>query len=163
MPDSPASGAALLVAGLTARGETLAVAESLTGGLVCATITDVPGASAVLRGGVVSYATDVKRDVLGVDGVLLTDGGAVQSEVAEQMAAGVRRVLGATWGLATTGVAGPTEQDGHPVGRVFVAAAGPSGTEVVGLQLDGDRAAIRAAAVDAVLALLVRVGLDGRE
>ena len=101
----------------------MATAESLTGGLVCAALTDVPGASAVVRGAVVAYATELKAQVLGVDPDLLATGGAVQAEVARQMATGVCRVLGADVGVATTGVAGPDPQDGHPVGTVFVAVA----------------------------------------
>lgn len=147
------AAAAQVIAALTARGETVGTAESLTGGLVCAGLTTVSGSSAAVRGGVVAYATDVKRDVLGVDADLLERGGAVQPEVAEQLAEGIRRVLGTDWGLATTGVAGPTEQDGRPVGCVFVAVAGPGGVQVRELALDGDRAAIRAATVDEVLHL----------
>lgn len=138
---------------LTERGRTVATAESLTGGMVCAALTEVPGSSAVVRGGVVAYATEVKAAVLGVDGELLARGGAVQGEVAAQLAEGVRRVLGADVGLATTGVAGPAEQDGQPVGRVFVAVARPEGTTVRQLDLSGDRAAIREQTVSAVLAL----------
>lgn len=138
---------------LTERGRSVATAESLTGGLVCAALTEVPGSSAVVRGGVVAYATEVKASLLGVDGELLARGGAVQGEVAAQLAEGVRRVLGSDVGLATTGVAGPAEQDGQPVGRVFVAVARPEGTVVRQLDLSGDRAAIRAQSVQAVLAL----------
>jgi nicotinamide-nucleotide amidase len=146
--------AADLVSVLTGRGQTVACAESLTGGLVCAALTDVPGASAVVRGAVVSYATDVKAAVLGVDAELLARTGAVDAEVARQMAQGVCRVLGSDWGVATTGVAGPDPQDGAAVGTVFVAVAGPGGSRVAEGQFDGDRAAIRAAAVTAALALL---------
>lgn len=146
--------AADLVSVLTGRGQTVACAESLTGGLVCAALTDVPGASAVVRGAVVSYATDVKAAVLGVDADLLARTGAVDAEVARQMAQGVCRVLGSDWGVATTGVAGPDPQDGAPVGTVFVAVAGPGGSRVAEGYFDGDRAAIRAAAVTAALALL---------
>ncbi len=119
----PMTIAAGLVAALTARSLTIATAESLTGGLVCAALTEVPGASAVVRGGVVAYATDLKAVVLGVDPDLLAAGGAVQEEVARQMALGVCRLLGAAVGVATTGVAGPDPQDGRPVGTVFVAVA----------------------------------------
>lgn len=139
---------------LKRRGETLACAESLTGGLVCAAVTDVPGASAVLRGGVVSYATEVKSSVLGLDPSLLARVGAVDAEVARQMARGVRRVVGADWGLATTGVAGPDPQDGAAVGTVFVAVAGPGGSKVREHHFDGDRPLVRAAAVRAALDLL---------
>ncbi|MEU3192462.1 nicotinamide-nucleotide amidohydrolase family protein [Streptomyces sp. NPDC006992] len=119
-----------MLALLAERGQTLAVAESLTGGLVAAEITGVPGASRVFRGSVTAYATALKRDVLGVDGALLEERGAVDAEVARRMAQGVRTVLGADWGLATTGVAGPESQDGHPVGTVYVAVAAPGATPV---------------------------------
>ncbi|MGW6531619.1 CinA family protein [Streptomyces venezuelae] len=159
----PAAG---LVRLLVARGETLAVAESLTGGLVAAEITSVPGASKVFRGSVTAYATELKRDVLGVDGTLLEERGAVDPEVARQMADGVRRVLGADWGIATTGVAGPEPQDGKPVGTVFVAVAGPdfesmrgyadggARGKVAALRLNGDRSEIRRESVRSVLTLL---------
>ncbi|AXG82916.1 CinA family protein [Streptomyces paludis] len=141
---------------LVARGATLAVAESLTGGLVAAELTSVPGASRAFRGSVTAYATDLKRDVLGVDGPLLEERGAVDPEVARQLAAGVRRVLGATWGAATTGVAGPDPQDGQPVGTVYVAIAGPEGVgKVAALRLNGDRADIRKESVRSVLGLLL--------
>ncbi|MGW4034316.1 CinA family protein [Streptomyces sp. NPDC004838] len=140
---------------LAERGQTLAVAESLTGGLVAAELTAVPGASAAFRGSVTAYATALKRDVLGVDGTLLAERGAVDPEVAKQMAAGVRALLGAAWGIATTGVAGPEPQDGHAVGTVFVAVSGPYGGEkVVALRLNGGRAEIRRESVRSVLELL---------
>jgi nicotinamide-nucleotide amidase len=107
-----------------AQGLTLAVAESLTGGQLAAALTAVPGASAVFRGSVTAYATDLKASVLGVDAALLAKHGAVHEEVARQMAGGVRRLCGADLGVATTGVAGPDPQDGRPVGTVFVACAG---------------------------------------
>ncbi|MER8265192.1 CinA family protein [Streptomyces griseus] len=146
---------------LGARGETLAVAESLTGGLVAADLTSVPGASRSFRGSVTAYATPLKRDVLGVDGRLLAERGAVDPEVALQMAAGVRRVLGADWGVSTTGVAGPEPQDGQPVGTVYVAVAGPLGIEkVTALRLNGERADIRGESVRGALELLAGE-LDG--
>jgi len=149
---------------LTVRGETLAVAESLTGGLVAAEITAVPGASKAFRGSVTAYATELKRDVLGVDGTLLAERGAVDPQVAAQMAVGVRKTLGADWGIATTGVAGPEPQDGQPVGTVFVAVDGPSagatgetgGGKVTSLRLNGPRAEIRMESVRSVLALLLK-------
>jgi nicotinamide-nucleotide amidase len=154
-----AAVARALVAELTARGETVAVAESLTGGLVVAELVGVPGASAVVRGGVVAYATPVKATVLGVDAGLLAERGAVDPEVARQMAAGVRIALAvddvpATWGISTTGVAGPDPQDGQPVGTVFIGIAGASGAEAVELHLDGDRGAIRQAVVSELLTRL---------
>jgi nicotinamide-nucleotide amidase len=110
---------------LVRRGETLAVAESLTGGLIGATVTAVPGASAAFRGGVIVYATDLKHRLLGVSGELLEREGAVHPEVAAAMARGVRRLAGTTYGLAVTGVAGPEPQDGRPVGTVHIALGGP--------------------------------------
>ncbi|MGW7285973.1 CinA family protein [Streptomyces sp. NPDC054847] len=150
------SGAAAVLALLAERGQSLAAAESLTGGLVAAEITSVPGASKVFRGSVTAYATTLKRDVLGVDGVLLAERGAVDPQVASQMAAGVRDVMGADWALATTGVAGPDPQDGQPVGTVYVAVAGPAGAgKVAALRLNGDRGEIRRESVRSVLELLL--------
>ena len=143
-----------LVERLTSAGRTVAVAESLTGGLVTAALTDIPGASVVVRGGVLAYATDLKTQVLGVDEALLARAGAVDADVAGQMAAGVRALMGATYGLATTGVAGPDQADGKPVGTVYVAVAGPGTSRVRALSLSGDRGQIRAQSVLAVLALL---------
>lgn len=149
---------------LLVRGETLAVAESLTGGLVAAEITAAPGASKAFRGSVTAYATELKHEVLGVDATLLAVNGAVDPQVAAQMAAGVRKFLGADWGVATTGVAGPEPQDGQPVGTVFVAVDGPVGTasggsvggKVAALRLNGDRAEIRMESARSVLALLLK-------
>lgn len=149
------SVAAHVLSLLAARGETLAAAESLTGGLVAAELTSVPGASQSFRGSVTAYATPLKHQVLGVDAALLSERGAVDPEVARQMAAGARRVLGADWGVATTGVAGPDAQDGKPVGTVYVAVAGPGGTvKCAALRLNGGRADIRGESVRSVLALL---------
>lgn len=148
------TAAAELVARLIAAGQTVAVAESLTGGLVSAALTDVAGASAVVRGGVLAYAADLKTSVLGVDRELLAKVGAVDGDVAEQMAAGVREMMGATYGLATTGVAGPDPADCKPVGMVYVAVVGAGSSRVKALALSGDRAQIRAQSVLAVLKLL---------
>lgn len=161
------SAAAALIAELTARGETVAVAESLTGGLVVATLVGVPGASAVVRGGVVAYATPVKHSVLGVSDTLLASNGAVDPEVARQMATGVRTALAvdgaaATWGISTTGVAGPDPQDGKPVGTVFVGIASEDGATAYELHLDGDREAIRQATVSELLARMSST-IRGRE
>ncbi|WP_439646300.1 CinA family protein [Sanguibacter suarezii] len=147
--------AAQVLASLGRAGRSLAVAESLTGGMLAATLVDVPGASSVFRGAVVAYATDLKSALLGVDPALLDSRGAVDPEVALQMAAGVRDRLGADVGVATTGVAGPDPQDGQPPGTVFVAVDVRGGlSQVRALVLDGDRAAVRAATVQAALALL---------
>jgi nicotinamide-nucleotide amidase len=149
------AGPAAAVATLRVHNLTVGTAESLTGGLVCAALTEVPGASAVVRGAVVSYAIDVKASVLGVDAGLLASQGAVHPEVASQMALGACRVLGCDVGVATTGVAGPHPADGRPVGTVYVAVATPTGVHVRELALGGDRTAVRSATVDAALALLV--------
>jgi nicotinamide-nucleotide amidase len=143
-----------LLSTLVGRGETLAVAESLTGGQLAASIVDVPGASRVFRGGLVVYATDLKASLAGVPAALLEEHGPVHPDVAAALAEGVRRVCRADWGLATTGVAGPDPQHGIAPGTVYVAVSGPTGTHVTGLSLAGDRAAIRSAAVAAAVALL---------
>ncbi len=139
---------------LRALRQSLAVAESLTGGLLAASIVDVPGASAVFRGGLVVYATDLKRDLAGVPGALLAERGPVDPDVALALADGARRVCRADWGLATTGVAGPEPQNGVPVGTIYIACRGPDGGEVRGLTLEGDRPRIRGGAVAAALDLL---------
>lgn len=156
--------AAEVVAALTAAGETVAVAESITGGLVCAALTDVPGASAMLRGGIVAYATDLKAELLAVSPVLLGSAGPVHPVVAAAMASAVRTRLTATYGLATTGVAGPDSQDGHAVGTVYVALDGPHGSSVERHHLTGGRADIRDEAVAAALRLLLTEAAadDGR-
>lgn len=143
-----------LVARLVERRESLAVAESLTGGLVCATLVAVPGVSRVLRGAVVAYATELKHVLLDVDADLLRREGAVHPEVALQMARGAVARLGADWGLATTGVAGPDPLDGQAAGTVFVAVHGPTGERVSRLTLEGDQAAVRVGSVREVLTLL---------
>lgn len=148
--------AARLLAALADRGWSIAVAESLTGGLVTATLVDVPGASAVLRGGVVAYATDLKASLLDVDAALLAARGAVDPDVAAGMARGVAHRLGADVGLATTGVAGPDPQDGHAPGAVHVAVATPDGVHVASLALPGDRAEVRAGACAQALELALR-------
>lgn len=148
--------AAALVAALTARAETLAVAESLTGGMLAAMVTGVPGASAVFRGGVTAYATDVKASLLGVPEEAVRLVGVVSAEIAGAMADGALRRLGATYALSTTGVAGPDPQEGKPVGTVFVAVAGPGVSQVLDLQLAGDRQTIRVDTCLAALGLLRR-------
>ena len=143
---------ARLIATLESRDLTVAVAESLTGGLLTSELIRTPGASAVVRGGIVAYDTELKHSLLGVDAGLLAVYGAVHADVARQMAAGVRAALTvadlpADIGIATTGVAGPEPQDGQPVGTVFVAIAIGMDIHVLELQLDGDREAIRSAVV----------------
>ena len=138
---------------LVDRRETVATAESLTGGLVAATIVEIPGVSSVYRGGLVVYATDLKHALAGVPEELLAERGPVDPDVALALAAGARRRCAADWGLATTGVAGPDPQDGKPVGMVFVAVDGPAGGVVRELQLAGNRPVIRTESVTRVLRL----------
>jgi PncC family amidohydrolase len=152
--DDDVAVAAQVLGLLADRRATLAVAESLTGGMVTAAFVDVPGASVVLRGGVVSYATDLKHVLLGVDQDLLDRVGAVHPDVARAMALGARERLGATWAVAATGVAGPDPQDGHPVGTVDLAVAGPGDVVCRRVVFTGGRSEIRAAAVAAALRLL---------
>lgn len=147
---------AVVIAG-TLAGKTIAAAESLTAGLITSTLASVPGASKVLRGGIVAYATDVKASALGVPTALLERGGAIQSPVAAAMADGVRSWGGADFGLACTGVAGPDPQDGHPVGEVHVAVAGPvaGAMRTHSLTLSGDRDTIRHGTVLVVLGMVL--------
>ncbi|AOW94513.1 competence protein [Rhodococcus sp. WMMA185] len=147
-----------LVAVLAERGETVATAESLTAGLLAATIAGIPGASAVLRGGLVVYATDLKSTLGGVDRGQLAQDGPVAMSTARALAEGARQQCGADWGIGLTGVAGPDTQDGHRVGTVFLGLSGVSGTWVREFGLAGDRWTIRKSAVSvAVSELLGRV------
>jgi nicotinamide-nucleotide amidase len=148
--------AAAVLDALSAAGHTLAVAESLTGGLLAATVTDVPGASATFRGGVCAYSSDLKVALLDVPDELVRADGVVSASVAEAMARGARARLGATYALSTTGVAGPDPQEGKPPGTVFVAVSGPQGTDTQQLRLRGDRRAIRHTTCLAVLGALRR-------
>ena len=153
----------LVLESLAERGETLATAESLTGGMLAARLTDVPGASRSFVGGVVSYATRVKVALLDVPEDLVAQHGVISRECALAMAHGVRARLDATWGAATTGVAGPDEQEGQPVGTVWVAVAGPDRSEALRLTLDGDRAAVRHASCDAALSVLGGILIGKKE
>ncbi|MGC5017773.1 CinA family protein [Micromonospora sp. DT47] len=148
------SPAAAVVHRLHERGQTLATVESLTGGLLSASIVEIAGVTGIFRGGLVTYATELKSALAGVPEGLLAERGPVDPDVAVALAEGGRRRCGADWGLATTGVAGPEPQDGKPVGLVYVAAAGPHGAVVRQLDLDGGRDHIRAAAVIEALRLL---------
>ena len=145
-----------VIAALKARGLTLATAESCTGGLTAKRLTDVPGASAVILGGVVSYTNGVKERALGVPHDMLEEYGAVSEPVARAMAEGVRRLTGADIALSVTGVAGPDKDDrGHDVGTVYIALSAQNETTVQLLHLSGGRSAIRAAAADGMLRMLL--------
>ncbi len=148
---SERQAAAEIVALLIERGQHIAVAESLTGGLLAAALTGIPGASAVFRGAVVAYATELKATILGVPAGLLQRHGAVHPDVAAEMAAGVRGRLGAEVGAATTGVAGPDPADGQPVGTVYIAVSicpGAAGSAIAagGSAAGPDSAAVGVAA-----------------
>ncbi|KAI1426274.1 putative competence/damage-inducible protein CinA [Xylaria sp. FL1777] len=154
---------------LRSAGETLGVGESLTAGGVMAVLTSVPGASAAFRGGIVSYATPLKQQLLHVDAELIAREGVIHADVAVQMAEGARRATTfddkpTTWGIGTTGVAGPDSQDGKPVGTVFVGIASPNGSQAWGpFSFPGTRERVREATVAEALsrlrdALAARIG-----
>ena len=159
MANEANSRAPQLLASLEAKGFHLAVAESLTGGLLTSAFVDVPGASKVLLGSIVAYQTELKHQLLGVSRTLLQEQGAVDAEVVAQMAAGVRIKLAAksgfeeslVIGVATTGVAGPDLQDGKPAGTVFIGISGPTGDFVYPLSFVGSRVEVRMAAVAAAV------------
>lgn len=140
---------------LRMRGYTFASAESCTGGNIAHTITEIPGCSDVMLGGVVSYCNEVKHNVLGVSRELLESHGAVSEPVVRQMAEGVRRVLGADCSVATSGIAGPGGAvPGKPVGTVWIAASTPSETIARRMHFDGDRSEVIAQATDAALKMI---------
>jgi PncC family amidohydrolase len=146
---------------LAERGETLAIAESLTGGLVGDMVTNVPGSSAYLVEVVVAYANESKMARLGVQEGTLIAHGAVSEEVAREMAEGVRERAGTDWGISTTGIAGPTGATGEkPLGLVYMAVAGPEGTVVRCHVFPGDRIEVKRRSARAVLAML-HEGLEG--
>lgn len=140
---------------LLQRGETFTAAESCTGGLIAKRITDLPGASQVFSGGIVSYTNSVKHKILGVRQVLLEEYGAVSAPVAKAMAEGAKALITTHWALSVTGLAGPDGDDRrNPVGTVFIGLSGENGTAVTELHLSGDRAQIRSAAADYAFELL---------
>ena len=143
---------------LVEQQQTVAVAESVTGGLLAAALTSTAGASASFRGGLVVYATDLKARLAGVPESMLAEHGAVAAPVALELARGARSRLSASWGVGVTGVAGPQPQDGKPVGTVFVGVVGPGPGDGIGsvseLNLSGDRNMIRVQIVEQAVALL---------
>lgn len=151
------SGASRLVAEFGRRGWTLATCESLTAGAVAGEIATVPGASTVLRGGLITYATDLKTALAGVEAAIIERDSVISQAVVEQMARGARDRCAATVGVACTGVAGPDPQDGHQPGEVWIAVAGPGGVLSRHLQMSGDRASIRRATVAEVIGLALKL------
>mgnify|MGYP001186283727 CR=1 FL=1 len=143
-----------IVAQLTQQELTIATAESLTAGMLSSAIADVPGASAVLQGGVVAYNNSIKHRVLGVSADTLAARGAVDAETAKQMAAGVRQRFNADLGVSTTGVAGPDPSEGKAVGIVFIALSTSNSTAAKLLRFDGSRAHIRKSTVAASIQLV---------
>lgn len=153
------SRAQRVVDALRQRGQTFATAESLTGGLIGATVTEVPGASEVYRGGLVTYQTAMKVLLLGVPASIIDQDTVVSAAVAREMSRRVVELTAADWGIAVTGVAGPTGQEGHAPGEVWIGVAGPhvpGGVRAVGQNFTGDRAAVRERTVDAALEVLLR-------
>ena len=152
---------AQLHAELANRGLTVATAESMTGGSVADLVSAAPGASVTYLGGVVSYATEVKRKILGVPDGVVEEYGVVSAPCAAAMATGVRELIGTDYGVSTTGVAGPEPQEEKPVGLVYVGIAGPHGVDTHELQLEGDRAGIRASATQRAVTLLLEAVVHG--
>jgi nicotinamide-nucleotide amidase len=154
------AAASTAVSMLIVSGQTVGTAESLTGGLVAAALTTVPGASAVVRGGIVAYAADLKCSLLSVPADLIDRVGTVHPDVALAMASGAKTRLGATVGVATTGVAGPDPVDGRPVGTVHIAVSTPARAVHEAFLISGDRPEIRRSTVDHLLDLLVRTLME---
>jgi nicotinamide-nucleotide amidase len=143
-----------VVTGLITAGETIATCESLTGGLIATLLTSVPGSSETVRGGLVTYAADLKTALAGVPAELIAGQGVVSRPVAIAMAVGARRVCQSDWAVAVTGVAGPGPSEGVPAGVVWMALAGPGEVRAERLHLDGDRAAVRRQVARAALHLV---------
>ena len=145
-----------VVNALIERGETVAVAESVTAGGLGHAITFTPGASRVFFGGVIAYTNSVKIDHLGIGAALIEEFNVVSEEVANAMADSVREKFGTTWGIATTGVAGPGDYQGIPEGTVWVAIRGPI-NQTIQLQLDSGREAIRTGAISSAIGTFARI------
>ena len=143
-----------IICGLQAQGLTVATCESLTGGMICAALVDVPGASRVVRGGLITYQTDTKSLLAGVDAGLIETHGVVSAEVARAMAAGARDALHADIAVSATGMASPGDINDPPAGTVFVGLASAAGVQAVELHLTGDRQAVRQQTVDAAIKLI---------
>ena len=145
-----------VVAALKNRGETVAVAESITAGGLGHALTYTPGASEVFLGGIIAYSNDVKINFLGVDSALIEEYSVVSEEVANAMADGAREKFGTTWGIATTGIAGPGDFQGIPEGTVWVSIRGPI-NQSIQLQLDSGREAIRTGAISSAIGTFARI------
>jgi nicotinamide-nucleotide amidase len=141
---------------LSQKGETVAVAESVTAGGLGHALTHAPGASQVFLGGVIAYSNEVKINFLGVSSELIAEHGVVSEEVASAMAEGAREKFGTTWGIATTGIAGPGDYEGIPEGTVWVAIRGPI-NQTIQLHLDSGREAIRMGAISSAIGTFARI------
>lgn len=150
MPRTPSEAIALLVG----ADQTVATCESLTGGMICAALTSVPGSSEAVRGGLITYATDLKTTLARVDPEVIRVHTVVSAEVAEAMARGAKAVCGADWAVAVTGVAGPGPSHAVPAGTVWLCVSGPERTSTVLLDEPGGRADVRGEVVDAAMNLL---------
>jgi nicotinamide-nucleotide amidase len=146
----------IVVAYLTDKGETVSVAESVTGGGLGHAITFTPGSSQVFLGGIIAYSNQAKIDFLGVDPELIKAHTVVSEEVANAMADGVKEKFGTTWAIATTGIAGPGDYQGIPEGTVWVAIRGPI-NQTLQLQLDSGREAIRTGAISSAIGTFARI------
>lgn len=149
--------AQLIVESLTKREESIAIAESLTGGGLSSALTDVPGTSHVFLGSVIAYSVDIKIRELGVKKSSIETFGVVSEEVAWEMAEGIRSKFGSDWAISTTGVAGPGPSHGINAGTVWIAIIGPSVREAIALALEGDRSAVRHGAIESALGTLARI------
>jgi nicotinamide-nucleotide amidase len=145
-----------VVTALVERGETVSVAESVTAGGLGHALTQAPGASMAFSGGVIAYSNEVKINILGLDRTLIDQFSVVSEEVANAMADAVREKFGTTWGIATTGIAGPGDFEGIPEGRVWVAIRGPI-NQTIQLQLDSGREAIRTGAISSAIGTFARI------
>ena len=145
-----------VVAYLEDRGETVAVAESLTAGGLGHALTFTPGASKVFMGGIIAYTNDVKINILGIDALLIDQHSVVSEEVANAMADAAREKFGTTWGIATTGIAGPGDHQGIPEGTVWISIRGPI-NQTVQLQLDSGREAVRTGAISSAIGTFARI------
>ncbi len=146
-----------IVESLKSKGESLSVAESITGGALTSEIVSVPGASHILKGSIVAYSVEIKMRELSVPQELIDRAGVVSEEVALAMADGIRARMNTTWSIASTGVAGPGPHHGIAAGTVWLAIVGPNTRETVKLALEGDRETVRRGAVESALGVFARI------
>ena len=146
-----------IVESLKSKGESLSVAESITGGALTSEIVSVPGASHILKGSIVAYSVEIKMRELSVPQELIDRAGVVSEEVALGMADGIRARMNTTWSIASTGVAGPGPHQGIAAGTVWLAIVGPNTRETVKLALEGDREKVRRGAVESALGVFARI------